>query len=55
MEKDLNEQWISEVYVNSKEVDEHNQEDWHSLCLGWAIGKGLSIQEAKDFTKEAQL
>ena len=51
--KQLHSQWVKEVCKKPKSVDKDNQEDWHSLCLGWAIGKGLTIKDAKDFASKA--
>lgn len=42
-------QWKEEVSDRAKEVDPNNKEDWYSLCLGWAIGKGLTPDDAYAF------
>lgn len=39
----------TEVSDKAEEIDPHNMHDWFSLTLGWAIGKGLSLKDAKDF------
>ncbi len=36
----------TEVTKNSKEIDFSNELDWFSLTIGWAIGKGLTPNEA---------
>jgi len=38
-----------EVSEKSKEIDPCNEQDWFSLTLGWAIGRGLDIDAAKEF------
>jgi hypothetical protein len=39
----------AEIRDRAEEVDPNDNEDWFSLTLGWAIGKGLTIREAYDF------
>ena len=42
--------WKGEDYIN--EIDgggPSGTEDWYSLCLGWALGKGLNPKEAHEF------
>jgi len=46
--------WLTELFKlgvsdKSKEIDPSNEEDWYSLTIGWAIGRGLDINEAKEF------
>ena len=43
------EQFKKKVHDQSNVIDPDSSEYWKSLTLGWAIGKGMSIQEAKDF------
>lgn len=31
-----------EVHAHAGEVDPENEQDWYSLTLGWALGKGVS-------------
>ncbi len=39
-----------EVLDKANLIDPFNDECyWDSLALGWALGKGMSIKEAKDF------
>jgi hypothetical protein len=45
----LLDQFKSEVHDKSDQIDPFSEEDWHSLILGWAIGKGLTIEEAHVF------
>lgn len=39
----------TEIIDRAKQVDPDSEEDWHSLTLGWAIGKGMTVKEAKRF------
>jgi len=38
-----------EVNDHSSKVDPDDEEDWKSLTLGWALAKGVSPAEARDF------
>jgi hypothetical protein len=38
-----------EVHDKQKIIDSDDEEDWYSLTLGWAIGKGLEPDDAHDF------
>ena len=38
-----------EVYDRAKYIDSAGEQDWFSLTLGWAIGKGLSPEIAHSF------
>jgi len=49
MYDELVKQFKAEVSDRSGEIDPDNSEDWFSLTLGWAIGKGTNIEEAHDF------
>jgi hypothetical protein len=39
-----------ELNDRSKEIDPDNNYDWLSLVIGWAIAKGLSPNEAIEFS-----
>ena len=39
----------TEICDRSKEVDPENEYGWYELSLGWAIAKGLNIDDAHDF------
>jgi hypothetical protein len=41
----------AEVNDRAKEIDPGNEQDWFSLTLGWAIGKGLSPDNADEFAR----
>ena len=55
MDERTKETWTAlfkkEVNDRAKDVDPGNDQDWFSLTLGWAIGKGLSPDEAHDFAR----
>lgn len=35
--------WRAAIYNRSKEIDPNKVEDWHSLCLGFFLGRGLTL------------
>lgn len=37
------------IFDKSKDIDPYDQEDWRSLAIGFALGKGLAIDDAHDF------
>ena len=37
------------VDENASTVDPADCEDWHSLTIGWALGKGLTIEDSHKF------
>jgi hypothetical protein len=39
------------VSDKSGQIDSNNEQDWYSLTLGWALGKGLSVSDAHDFAR----
>lgn len=39
----------SEVTDKASEIDPSSEQDWFSLTLGWALAKGLSVDDAHDF------
>jgi len=39
-----------EVHDKAAEVDPGQEEDWRSLTLGWALAKGLTPEEAHEFS-----
>ena len=53
--QELNELWKYETSDKATLVDPYNEHDWKSLCLGWAIAKGLSIEDAQKFVRQAKL
>jgi hypothetical protein len=49
--EELARQWRKEVYDRESEVDEDQSENWYSLALGYALGKGKSPNEAHAFAR----
>lgn len=45
----LVQQFKREVHNNAEAIDLSDGQDWYSITLGWAIGKGLSPAEAHAF------
>jgi len=37
------------IHDRSAEIDPDNEQDWYSLTLGWALAKGLSIEQSHKF------
>jgi len=42
-------QFKSHVHNLAKQVDPQNDEDWQSLSIGFALGKGKSPEYAREF------
>jgi hypothetical protein len=41
----------AEINDRAEEIDSSNEQDWFSLTLGWAIGKGLTPEDAHEFAR----
>lgn len=41
--------WKKTVFDLSSIIDPNDEEDWRSLAIGWAMGRGMNIREAKVF------
>ena len=39
----------TEVADRASEIDPSSEQDWFSITLGWAIAKGLSVEDAHEF------
>lgn len=39
----------AEILDQADEVDPSNEEDWRSMAIGWAIAKGMSPTDAREF------
>ena len=39
----------ADVYDRRSEIDPLCGEDWYTIALGWAIGRGMAPMEARDF------
>ena len=44
---EIEKQWREEVYDQAKTIDPENEELWGSLALGWCLGKGYTLGQAK--------
>lgn len=54
MNQDLINAW-KEVYLHVEELDNRSatgNADWESLCVGWCIARGLTIEAAFEFYQE---
>lgn len=38
-----------EVQPHAKVIDPGDEEDWHSLTIGWALAKGVPPKDAVEF------
>lgn len=47
------ESWKRNVLDKSSEIDPDNELYWNHLALGYFIGIGMSIEDAKDSVREA--
>ncbi len=45
----LAELFETQIFDKADEVDPSSSEDWSSLALGWALGKGLTPEDAHEF------
>ena len=43
--------FVIQINNRAEEIDPTSEQDWYSLTLGWAIGKGLTSDEAHDFAR----
>ena len=50
-QKELENQFKTEVHDRAKEIDESGEQDWYSMTLGWAIAKGITPDDAHDFAR----
>lgn len=41
--------WVRQVFSRRERIDPNNEEDWYSLALGYALGKGVSVTTAHQF------
>ena len=51
MIKQMTADFKKEIHDKSKEIDPSNEQDWFSLTLGWAIAKGMNINQAYKFAR----
>lgn len=45
-------EWKRTVYDEWREIDPSHEQDWYSLALGWALGKGATPADAHQFATE---
>ena len=48
-QEDMLESFRKEVHERSHEIDPDAEFDWYDLSLGYALGKGASPEEARQF------
>ena len=41
--------WDTEICQKQELIDPENEQDWNSMFIGFALGKGFSIEEATDY------
>lgn len=46
---DLEKEFKDTICALSEDIDPGEEHDWFALSLGWALAKGVSIEEAYDF------
>lgn len=44
---------IKEIIDRTKEIDPAEERHWEDMLFGWAIGKGLSVDDAYTFADKA--
>jgi hypothetical protein len=49
----LEKEWVETIYDKSQEIDPGGEIDWCNMAYGWALGKGMSIEEASSFANNA--
>jgi hypothetical protein len=49
--EELTKLWKEIVFDNSNTIDEDNEQDWYSLALGFALGKGENPDDSHKFAR----
>jgi hypothetical protein len=49
-EKEVLERWKTEVCARSNKIDPDGEQDWLSMWIGFAIGAGLPMEVATDYS-----
>lgn len=44
-----------QIVSHAAEIDPSDRHDWESMALGWAIGRGMTVEEADEFASQAYL
>jgi lipoprotein NlpI len=52
--KSIIKEWQNEIFDKAHEVDPHNEFTWAALAIGFFIGKGKSIAQAKELLTEVE-
>ena len=47
--EELLKEWFENIYDNHENVDPNSDQDWHSMAMGYALGKGFSPDRAREF------
>lgn len=47
--------WKTEVYDKGEEVDPFNDYIWRGVAVGWAIAKGMDIEQAQEFVNHLDI
>ncbi len=50
----LFDQYNSDIVSKSEEIDPNDQYGWTELAIGYFLGKGVSVHEAKDLADKAR-
>jgi hypothetical protein len=43
----------ADIVARGAQLDPDNEEDWESMALGYAIGRGWSVEDALEFSRIA--
>lgn len=49
IDPDMIQKFKEEAHDKSETIDPDNEHDWYSLTLGWALGKGMTPEDAAAF------
>ena len=47
--------WKLEVCSKAEQVDPFNDYIWRGVAMGWAIGKGMNIEQAQEFVNHLDI
>ena len=50
----LYDEFYESVCKVSEDIDPHNNHNWSSLSIGWALAKGLNSEDALQFAQYAR-
>lgn len=46
--------WAENVYAHASIIDPESEEHWGSMVLGWALAKGLTPEQARNFANHVR-